>query len=68
LHRLCVEWRIPILYIAGVNVIHIMYDSVVITKQMYYCDMFLITLILILYAYVAISKLQHHRSWTSCSR
>jgi hypothetical protein len=68
LHRLCVEWRIPILYIAGVNVIHIMYDSVVITNQMYYCDMFLITLILILYAYVAISKLQHHRGWTSCSR
>lgn len=68
LHRLCVEWRIPLLYSAGVNVIHIMFGSIVITNNMYYCDMFLITLILILYAYVAISKLQHHRSWTSCSR
>lgn len=67
LHRLCVEWRIPILYIAGVNVIHVMFGSIVITNQMYYCDMFLITLILIIYAYVAISKLQHHRSRTSCS-
>lgn len=67
LHRLCVEWRIPILYIAGVNVIHVMFGSIVITSQMYYCDMFLITLILITYAYVAISKLQHHRSRTSCS-
>lgn len=68
LHILCVEWRIPLLYAAGVNVIHIMFGSIVITNQMYYCDMFLITIILILYAYVAISKLQHHRSWTSCSR
>lgn len=67
LHRLCVAWRIPILYIAGVNVIHVMFGSIVITNQMYYCDMFLITLILIIYAYVAISKLQHHRSRTSCS-
>lgn len=67
LHRLCVEWRIPLLYIAGVNVIHIMFGSVVITKDMYYCDMFLITLILILYAYVAIGKLQNHRGRTSCS-
>lgn len=67
LHRLCVEWRIPILYIVGANVIHIMYGSIVIMNQMYYCDMFLITLILIIYACVAISKLQHHRSRTSCS-
>lgn len=68
LHRLCVEWKIPLLYIAGANVIHIMYGSIVITNQMYYCDMFLITIILIIYAYVAISKLQHHRSRTSCAR
>ena len=67
LHRLCVEWRIPLLYSAGVNVIHIMFGSIVITKKMYYCDMFLITLIIILYAYVAISKLQNHRGRTSCS-
>jgi hypothetical protein len=67
LHRLCVEWRIPLLYAVGVNVIHFMFDSVVITNNMYYCDMFLITLILILYAYVAISKLQNHRGRTSCS-
>lgn len=67
LHRLCVEWRIPILYIAGVNVIHIMFGSIVVTNDMYYCDMFLITLILILYAYVAISKLQNHRGRTSHS-
>lgn len=67
LHRLCVEWRIPIFYIAGVNVIHLMYGSVVITNKMFACDFFLISLILILYAYVAISKLQHHRSRTSCS-
>lgn len=67
LHRLCVEWRIPLLYAAGANVIHIMYGSIVITNDMYYCDMFLITLILILYAYVAISKLQNHRGRTSCS-
>lgn len=67
LHRLCVEWRIPLLYIAGVNVIHVMFGSVVVTNDMYYCDMFLITLILILYAYVAISKLQNHRGRTSCS-
>ena len=67
LHRLCVEWRIPILYTAGVNVIHVMFGSVIITNQMFYCDVFLISLILILYAYVAISKLQHNRSRTSCS-
>ena len=67
LHRLCVEWRIPILYTAGVNVIHVMFGSVIITNQMFYCDVFLISLILILYAYVTISKLQHHRSRTSCS-
>lgn len=67
LHRLCVEWRIPLLYAVGVNVIHFMFDSVVITNKMYYCDMFLITLIIILYAYVAISKLQNHRGRTSCS-
>lgn len=67
LHRLCVEWRIPLLYAVGVNVIHFMFDSVVIKNKMYYCDMFLITLILILYAYVAISKLQNHRGRTSCS-
>ena len=67
LHRLCVEWRIPLLYAVGVNVIHFMFDSVVITNNMYYCDMFLITLIIILYAYVAISKLQNHRGRTSCS-
>lgn len=67
LHRLCVEWRIPILYIAGVNVIHVMFGSVVITNKMYCCDMFLITLILILYAYVAIGKLQNHRGRTSHS-
>lgn len=67
LHRLCVEWRIPILYIAGVNVIHIMFGSIVITNDMYCCDIFLIALILILYAYVAVSKLQNHRGRTSCS-
>lgn len=67
LHRLCVEWRIPLLYAVGVNVIHFMFDSVVIINKMYYCDMFLITLIIILYAYVAISKLQNHRGRTSCS-
>lgn len=67
LHRLCVEWRIPILYIAGVNVIHVMFGSIVITNKMYCCDMFLITLILILYAYVAIGKLQNHRGRTSHS-
>lgn len=67
LHRLCVEWRIPLLYVVGVNVIHFMFDSVVIKNKMYYCDMFLITLIIILYAYVAISKLQNHRGRTSCS-
>ena len=38
LHRLCVEWRIPLLYAAGVNVIHIMFGSIVITNNMYYCD------------------------------
>lgn len=32
LHRLCVEWRIPILYTAGVNVIHVMFGSVIITN------------------------------------
>lgn len=37
LHRLCVEWRIPLLYAAGVNVIHIMFGSIVITNNMYYC-------------------------------
>ena len=67
LHRLCVEWRIPLLYAVGVNVIHFMFDSVVIKNKMYYCDMFLIILIIILYAYVAISKLQNHRGRTSCS-
>lgn len=67
LHRLCVEWRIPLLYAVGVNVIHFMFDSVVIINKMYYCDMFLITLIIILYAYVAISKLQNHRGRTSSS-
>ena len=67
LHRLCVEWRIPLLYAVGANVIHFMFGSVVITNKMYYCDMFMITLILILYAYVAISKLQNHRGRTSCS-
>lgn len=67
LHRLCPEWRIPLLYAAGVNIIHLLYGSIIITNKMFYCDMFLICIILILYTYVAISKLQHHRSWSSCA-
>ena len=62
LHRLCIEWRIPLLYAAGVNIIHLLYGSVIIKNEMFMCDMFLIILILILYAYVAIGKLQNHRS------
>lgn len=62
LHRLCIEWKIPLLYAAGINIIHLLYGSIIIKNEMFMCDMFLIILILILYAYVAISKLQNHRS------
>lgn len=68
LHRLCVEWRIPLFYAIGVNVIHILFGSIIITNKMYYCDMFLITLILILYAYVAIGKLSNHRGRSKGTR
>lgn len=67
LHRLCVEWRIPLFYVIGVNIEHLMFGSVIIKNEMYHCDMFLICMTLCLYAYVAARKLQNHRSRTSCA-
>lgn len=61
LHRLCVEWRIPLFYAAGVNVVHLWYGSVIIRNEMFDLDVFLIIMVLVLYAYVAINKLSNCR-------
>lgn len=62
LHRLCFLWRIPLLYALGVNIIHILYGSIIIKNEMFLADMFLIIIIISIYAYVTVSKLQNHSS------
>lgn len=61
LHRLCVEWRIPLFYAAGVNVVHLWYGSIIIRNEMFDLDVFLIIMVVILYIYVAINKLSNCR-------
>lgn len=61
LHRLCVEWRIPFFYATGVNIVHLWYGSVIIKNSMFDLDVFLILMVLVLYAYVGISKLSNYR-------
>lgn len=61
LHRLCVEWRIPLFYAAGVNVVHLWYGAIIIKNVMFDLDVFLIIMVLVLYAYVAINKLSNCR-------
>lgn len=61
LHRLCVEWRIPLFYATGVNVVHLWYGSIIIRNEMFDLDVFLIIMVLILYIYVAINKLSNCR-------
>ena len=48
--RLCWIWRIPFLYIAGVNAVRIYYRSWLITNDMYCADFALIIITIALYA------------------
>jgi len=68
LHRLCLEWRIPLFYVIGINLEHLIFGSVIIRNEMFLCDVMLICLTLVLYAYVAVSKLSNYRSWIEKSR
>lgn len=59
-HELCWKWKIPMMYLFAVNIVHLAYWSVVVTKDMFYFDMALIGFTLLLYSYVGIKSISHN--------
>lgn len=57
--RLCWIYRIPFVYMIGINVIRIYYQSYIITNDMYKADIILIALTLFLYICGLAQKLLH---------
>ena len=58
-YQLCWIWRIPFVYVIGVNVVRIFYGSWFITNEMYDADVILIILTCVLYVYAFITE----QSW-----
>lgn len=57
--RLCTIWRIPFLYLVGVNALHLYNSSVVCTPQIAgQCEV-LICVVLVTYAIAIVRKIQH---------
>lgn len=54
---LCWRWRVPLLYCIGINIEHLYYDSIIIKNEMEVFDYTLIVITLLIYIYMAISKL-----------
>lgn len=49
--HLCWLWRVPFIYMMGVNAIRLYYHSWLITNEMYDADFILIILVIVLYIY-----------------
>lgn len=60
IHELCWKWKIPMIYLFAINIEHLVFLSVVVTMDMLYWDIALISLTIMLYAYAGIKPISNH--------